>query len=215
MRERRGKIETHECSLGVRHEGTREMLVAAGLAKPEQFPGEAGCGKTSTTFPRDKSKSWRSTPNCRRIRVTKRGPFLYEVLVYWAREERDAYEVRWQARLAAEEALLVERRRHERASRDAELMRRALAEGGGARGLVETTLKGGMYAIFHAFNISNDPAVPYAFDAGTLRQVEEHCRALVMLSESNALRERLAPIAQGDAGFQRFMNCAIGGAAKT
>lgn len=211
MQERCAKIETSECSIGVRHDGTREALIAAGLAKPEQFPGEPGCGKTSTVFPRDGKKSWRSTTERRRIRVSRRGPSLYTVLVYWTADERAAYEARWQAKMAEYEA----QEKEERRQRDAELMRKALAEGGGARGLVETTLKGGMYAIFRAFNITNDPAVPYGFDAETLRRVEEHCRELILLSRSDTLREKLAPVAQGDAGFQRFMNTSIGGAAKT
>lgn len=82
-KELREKIETAELSMGLRHTGTREALIAAGLAKPGQFPGEPDCGKWSTVFPADGEH--------RKRQVSRRSPYLYDVVVYWNPDERAAY----------------------------------------------------------------------------------------------------------------------------
>lgn len=72
-------IETLEILPGIRHSGTRKALIAAGLAIAGQFPGEPGCGTTSTVFPGEGERV--------KIQVRRRSPYLYDVLVYWTPEE--------------------------------------------------------------------------------------------------------------------------------
>ncbi len=80
-------IETQKVGgYGLRYSGTRQALIAAGIAKAGQFPGEPGCGIWSTVFPADGER--------RRMQVKRRSPYLYYVLVYATPEERAAYEAK-------------------------------------------------------------------------------------------------------------------------
>lgn len=93
---RRAKIETGEWCWATVHTGTREMLIAAGYAKPEQFPGEPGCGKTSTVFPAVGAE--------RKKRVRRRSTYLYEVAFYKTAAESAAYWAEREASMPSQDA---------------------------------------------------------------------------------------------------------------
>jgi hypothetical protein len=183
-------IERCEYFQGVRHTGNRASLIAAELARLEQFPGEPGCGKTSTVFPAEGER--------RKFRVSRRSTYIYEVTIYWNPEERAAYEQRWAAECAKQ------CRQHETEAR------RALAGPADVRAMADSWFKNATLALIHAFNMANNPNIPFTYDKATLEQVTEHCRALMALQMSGGFKPKLAAMAQGDGEFQRFMGRVVG-----
>ena len=99
---RRASIEVLEHASGTVHTGTRAMLIQAGLATPEQFPGEPGCGKTSNTF---------SSAGGRKIRVARRSTYLFDVEIYRTEAEKRAYRAQLLAELDCERRAREDQRR--------------------------------------------------------------------------------------------------------
>lgn len=194
-KDRREKIESDERYWATVHTGTRDMLIAAGLAKLEQFPGEPGCGKSSTVFrPKDGS---------RKFKVSRRSTYLYEVSIYKTPEERAKYEAEESAEIQANAAAYR-----------AEQTRKDIAAPGGVRGMAEKWLEGGIVGVLQAFNAANDPNKPFSFDPRTVEEVTERCQSLITLFHSRKMTPRLGHIAQADPEFQRFMQATTKDGAK-
>src|SRR5581483_870613 len=210
MADTRAGLEVEEFHLGRRYSGSPSALIAAGVAAAEQFPGQPGCGKTSTVF----------AVGGRKVRVTRRGPQLFDVVVRWTKEERSAYDARQAKYLAAreQERAAEQARAAEEVSRRAaeicaDLLREALAESGPRR-VAEASLEAGICSLIRAFNMLSAPDVPYTFDAATVELAKEHCQALCALFKDGKLLPQLGALAQSDGAFQRFMKTASGQQAK-
>jgi hypothetical protein len=68
-----------------------------------------------------------------------------------------------------------------------------------ARSISADWLKGAMMGVFHAFNLANNPDVPFCYDEKTVEEVTGHCRALLALQAAGELRPKLGAVAEGDA----------------
>lgn len=199
---RRERIEVEERHWATVHCGTREALITAGLARPEQFPGEPGCGKTSTVFPAAGAE--------RKKQIRRRSTYLYEVAFYKTGEETAAYMAAFQAESAAAQEKLrtEEERRYAEAGR--RLKRAALADGG-PRGMAMAAMAGAAVSLAMAFNIKDDPDRPYGFPAETKAAVRDHLDRIMELFKHGGFEPRLGAVAAGDPEFQRFMQRAAPG----
>lgn len=194
-------IEVDERHWAVVHEGTREALIASGLAKAGQFPGEPGCGKTSTVFPGDGE---RRKIKVSIARVSAGKAIAFQVAVYRTKAESQAYSEKWQAEVKARQrAYQAECDARLAASRRG-LMQKALTEVG-PRGIADAALKGALVGVIRAFNLAGDPETPYTFDKDTVEEAMILCRRLMGLFREGALTPQLGAVAQGDADYQRFM----------
>lgn len=78
------------------YKGTREALVAAGLAEPFQFPGEPGCGAGRTTFtPEGKRVSLGSIAAQEGSRTVLRVGKYFEVRIQVSNDERERRRAVW------------------------------------------------------------------------------------------------------------------------
>lgn len=198
---RRTKIETEELFWATVHTGTREMLIAAGQARPEQFPGEPGCGKTSTVFPAVGAE--------RKKQVRRRSTYLYEVAIYKTRDEQAAWWAADNAKRQAQDASTALDDGSIKAALAAaqrERYERVIAEGGAdaLRKIAQERLQHGCWLIEAAFNLTEDPAIPYRFDEPVRRGVLEAIVGLIQLMRSPMAIQR-AGLAAQNTGFQRFM----------
>jgi len=178
----------------------RETLIAAGVVKPGQFPGEPGCGKTSTVFP---GAGERKKTRVYVVSLRNRKPFRFGVDVYRTPEERAAYIERAQFEFQ-------DRQRAQRVAQD----RDRLAQCGGARGVAEDALKAGILSLVQAFNLTNDPHHPYAFDEATTAKANALLAEIAQLFGGGGFSARLGAFAQSDPEFQRFVGQALGSAAE-
>lgn len=205
-------IEVDERDWAVVYEGTREALIASGLAKAGQFPGEPGCGKTSTVFPGEGDRR-KIKVSIARVRAGK--AIAFQVAVYRTKAEYEAHWEKWNAESEA-------RRREYQAECDArlaasrrDLTQKALAEVG-PRGIADAALKGALVGIMRAFNLTGDPDMPYTFDDETIGRAKYLGQRLLQLFEEGTLTPQLGAVAQGDADYQRFMGTVLnlGGTAR-
>lgn len=192
-RDPRTGIETDEHASVTAHYGTREALIAAGLATTGQFPGEPGCGKTSTVFPAKNGE--------RRKQVRRCSSRIYEVRIDKTPEERAAYQAEFEAFIMQEQS-----------ARERERYTRALGCDGieGLRRLAQDNLMRGGLLIETAFNLQDSPDIPYRFDKEVRAEAVRAIWTLVQLMRK-PLRVRAGALAGGDAAFQRFLGTTLNG----
>jgi len=77
------EIRTEERHWATVHIGGRDELIAVGHAKPEEFPGQPGCGKTSTIFRKPDGSKWK--------KVSRRSTYWWEVAFYKTPEQTAAF----------------------------------------------------------------------------------------------------------------------------
>lgn len=182
--------------------GTREALIAAGHAKPDQFPGEPGCGKTSTSF--------LATPELRKMRVSRRSADMFQVAVHCTREERQARVAAATAKVEAKATAYRAEIADQLRARRREDLRQHLAEPGGVRRLADVALEAGIIGIIRAFNLCGLPDVPYGFDEATTAEAKGLARQLMALHARARFTVRAGAVAQRDPEFQRFIQRAAG-----
>jgi hypothetical protein len=98
-------LTSSQSESGTTHRGTREQLIVAGLAKPEHFPGQPGCGSWSTRFWPENGRKFRVS--CYTAPALRSENTLFEVEIYSNREEKAACRAaqcaRWEAEREREE----------------------------------------------------------------------------------------------------------------
>lgn len=198
---RRESIERTTFFHGVRHTGTREVLIEAGLAKADQFPGQPGCGKTSTTF--------QAVGDQKKIQVSRRSTYLFDVVVHFTKAERKEYQARQYAAIEARRKQYEEEGRARVAGARAEL-RRASLNNGGPRGVANVAMEMALLSLVTAFNMHGDPDIPYSFDPDTIDEVKDLARQIWSLHLHENFTPKTGAIAEADLSFQRFMGAATG-----
>ena len=143
-RERREEVAVEGYSWGTAYTGGREALIAAGLAKPEYFPGEPGCGKTTTDF--------RPKDGGRKFTVSRRSKYLYVVSILRTPEEVERFDAAKVREDAERDRFLLD---HQAAA-----VRLLACPGTSPKQIAKACLDGTCLSAIMAFNMTDDPSRP-------------------------------------------------------
>lgn len=214
-------IKVEERHWATVHIGRMDELIAAGLAKPEEFPGMPGCGKTSTIF--------RTADGKRKLKkVSRRSTSCWEVAVYRTPGETAAFEATERKEIEAaalKEGVLpggAEAPAHD--SRPCSVEQLAAApwasippdvRGPFYRDAFTRCAKRGLFGLHLLFEgKTEDPKatgyLPYRLSAAQRREAKDAIAALFSIIKHAHLEATPIAKAQADPTFQRFLNAAVG-----
>lgn len=193
-------VERHDAFYGYTLYGTREALLASGLVK-EAWIWNGRCGADGRRL---RTVRFKVDGNDGVSRPDYHCDGEYVVEFCYPQEETDK-------RRAAEEQATLQRLALQAVEARRERMRKALAEKGGIRKIVDLRMRSGEALVLAAFNAVGDPGDPWTFPAETIEQAKWHLREIMTLLEAGGYKERPGVILQGDAAFQRFVGLAVNG----
>lgn len=187
----RGRYQLWFCD---RYIGTKEALIAGGFAKAEWFPD------IPTKAPsRGLTRTYR-IPSAMSRKHHVRGELHIEL----ERLRNGRWELRLPVSAEEEERRWNANHAQKPAAEGDKAMHDVIAESG-PRAVAEEQLKAGLCMVIRAFDLLEDPDVPWSFDGKTRKAVQEHGRAILGLFASGTIRVKREAQAQRDADFQRFM----------
>ncbi len=192
-------VVRYDCDYFYDLTGTKEALLASGLAKEEWFWN----GRRSANGRRLMTTRFYVNSNRAKCRPNYQSEGEYVIQIEYSNEEQ---EKRRQANeQAAQKELELERIEAHRVR-----MRKAVATPGGVRKKAGAFVEHANTLLFAAFNADGNPDNPWRFPTETIERARWHFGEILKLFEDGGFEVRAAAILQGNAEFERFMRLAQG-----